>query len=388
MLDQVYALCVHAQIAELQKSPGFSVSYDCWTSGSNIHSMLALLIHFLDDAFRPQSILVDLIELKKSHTSQYLAVSIMKRLSLAASDHQVLYGSISDNASNVVRAAELILNNFGIDNDLNGIAETQSEDTEFFEFGLLRDLTQDECSAAGAMEEPDQSLHTCVNHTLELAIGDLKKYNSRLNTAIERAQSLVVAIKDSRHRQKTVYDILKTTNGNVKNLSRDVCTRWRSLYLMLETLIPAYPAIIFAICNNEISIETVNFSLPTESDIRLLSALRDTLNPLAQASEALEGNKYLTLPHLPIIVRAIIQDLDRMADVNLAQELKSFVVKRVMKYVGNPTSFAMLAAAVHPLYSMYLDELFLYGDIDGYGSTSTEMGVSLQSKCMAKVVDW
>ena len=254
MLDRIYAVTIQSQMDELRRAPGFCISYDGWTSGSHVHSVLALVIHFVDTCFRPQSILLDLIPMKVSHTARNMAVALMTRLGACSADHHVLYGSVTDNAANVVAAGKLISSNFGYDDRLTGLeyeprgADMEPEDDgEFFEFGFERDLTEDENGGMGDVENEDESVHTCADHTLELCVKDVRKKLVRLNNCIEKGQSLVVAIKGCHMRQLIIYEISKTTVSNPKLLWRDVCTRWRCLYKMLQTLIPVYCTIIYAI---------------------------------------------------------------------------------------------------------------------------------------------
>jgi hypothetical protein len=75
-----------------------NLSFDLWTSPSRRLLLLSLVTHYLDDQWRPQTVLLALLSMYSSHTGINIATSISKILAYFGIRDNFGY-AIADNAS-------------------------------------------------------------------------------------------------------------------------------------------------------------------------------------------------------------------------------------------------------------------------------------------------
>lgn len=111
-LSFLYGAVLVFQIEEFHLADGFSVTFDIWTSRDKQHSFVCITYHWLNTEMDPKEGVFDVVNLTKNHTAGYLAVLLAKAIDSRTSPHQVLFGAVTDNGANVVKAAKLLVSQY------------------------------------------------------------------------------------------------------------------------------------------------------------------------------------------------------------------------------------------------------------------------------------
>jgi hypothetical protein len=117
---------LEAMTADLREAPGFSVVFDIWTSKGVTNTYLGLIFSYLDPKFQPRQDLFAVIHLTaRTHDHMYLAHEIALAIDEYAAENQVLFGAVTDNGKNVVKAARQLIMNLDAVLDVNsGVVDT------------------------------------------------------------------------------------------------------------------------------------------------------------------------------------------------------------------------------------------------------------------------
>lgn len=105
-------------ISEKNHCSSFSITFDSWTDIGRKNSYVAVTCHWYCDGLFDWSLhsaVFDVIPFKRSHTAeQQLALQIGYHLQDCP--NHLLYCGVTDNAANVTKACNLILNGFSENN--------------------------------------------------------------------------------------------------------------------------------------------------------------------------------------------------------------------------------------------------------------------------------
>jgi hypothetical protein len=198
--------------------------------------------------------------------------------------------------------------------------------------------------------------HYCADHNLQLTAvkaftGDIENYDvevaqdrdgiERTFSALKRARDLVSHIRHSPASKEKLDAAQRRVNNTDPTLVviQDVKTRWWSTYMMLERLCKLKAAIQDMFyhefryrrqCNKTTTLEKYEL---TEGDFSCLEDVVHVLLPFNVAQEALEGDKYVTLSLLPLLVHQIREALIRFqgAICEETQPQLTFLVDKMKK---------------------------------------------------------
>lgn len=165
LLGILHAAAIRFMRIELRKAPGFSISFDSWTSFSG-NSLVAVTYRFMDEKHNVQEFLLDALPLNKSHSTSYLSSSIINRMNFHTSDDQLLFSSTTDGESAVHKASKFLCSN------LSEMSRCVEETRKFMPAELhgstyaavhrISEIVVDKDNA-----EVDRAIH-CVPHNLGL----------------------------------------------------------------------------------------------------------------------------------------------------------------------------------------------------------------------------
>ncbi|XP_065314825.1 zinc finger BED domain-containing protein 4-like [Gordionus sp. m RMFG-2023] len=196
-------------------------------------SILGINIQFIDNGEIKLRTLC-MKEIKERHTSEYLKKIILDVLN----EHEIridqIYTITTDNAANMIKLIKLLIHH----------DEEDDEDDILNDYLDNDNLNNNDDIIVNENEEPFFNIeninlvpHTrsmlmgirCASHTFQLAINDCIK-NSNEIVIINKARNICKKI-----RNQTTMSILSKLN--LKKPLIDCCTRWNSIYLMLERLL-------------------------------------------------------------------------------------------------------------------------------------------------------
>ena len=112
-VDALYDFVIGEEEALLQKAPGFSLVFDGWTPRSGQESYVGLMYSYCTEDMVPRQVFLDLIPFgTRKHCAWTVAVAIAERIEQHTLPSQFLYGAVTDNAANVVKAAKLLVQDY------------------------------------------------------------------------------------------------------------------------------------------------------------------------------------------------------------------------------------------------------------------------------------
>ena len=192
----------------------------------------------------------------------------------------------------------------------------------------------------------------CFGHTLQLAV------NAGLNLStvsclVASARRLVAHFKHSVISCAALKEKQKALNIPEHSLIQDVCTRWNSMYLMLERVEEQKWA-LYAVLHDDLVTRQEHRVLDLEVDQwELLKQVVPTLKPLqvATTSLCLDQNVSASLI-FPVIngllTKHLLIEAQYLAPVKALKELVAKELKRRFQFDAN--NVAILASAVDPGY--------------------------------------
>jgi len=315
-------------IGDLEKKhlvSSLSIMFDSWTDLAKKNSFIALICHwFYDDEtnWDLQSAVFDIIPFKGGHTAEQLALAIGYCLQDCPS--LLLYCGVTDNAANVVKACNLILNDLWENPE-----EINLESLEFEETGFH-----------------------CIDHSLDLVIHKSVELNEILHKDIQIVQEIVNGIRRSPQKHDILKNIQSVLGECPLELKVDVKTHWNSVTFMLERFLQVKDALIIFHWQGHLNDLNINF--PDEDSFVWLSGCMEILSPLEAISRFLEGQKYSTICHIPFILDCIFkflgsnhQELVVVKDFHQTLFQKS---KKMFESLLTIVNESLLATALHPAY--------------------------------------
>ncbi|CAK9296598.1 unnamed protein product [Gordionus sp. m RMFG-2023] len=228
--------------------------------------------------------------IKERHTSEYLKKIILDVLKEYEIKIEQIYTITTDNAANMIKLIKLLilhdeeddedddlndylinddLNNNDIDNDdLNNNDIIHDENKELFNIENINLAPNARSILIGIR---------CASHTFQLAINDCIK-NSNEIVIINKARNICKKI-----RNQTTMGILSKLN--LKKPLIDCCTRWNSIYLMLERLLE-----LKSFCQ-EISLQSDREKCLSENEWKIISDILKALYPAYVLTKYLQSEQ-------------------------------------------------------------------------------------------------
>lgn len=216
---------------------------DLWTSCSN-HSYLSFTIHFLTKDWEMKSYCLDTVPLFEDHTGQNLASAFQGILVNWELKAENLVVTTTDNGSNFVLAFQLL-------------------------------------------EYPRLS---CFGHNLDLVINKSLQLD-QVHRAITRCHSLVEAFSRSWKKYRDHHQKQADPGLKQHKLLADVVTRWGSMYKMIARILEQQQAICAILAEDRKNWHP----MPTDNEFSTLEAVASVLEPLSHFTDALSGEKCVTI---------------------------------------------------------------------------------------------
>ncbi|KAL1472965.1 hypothetical protein MTO96_039036 [Rhipicephalus appendiculatus] len=221
-----------------------SITTDGWTSRAN-ESYLSVTCHVMDSSFQQHVHALACTEMAEAHTAGNLVVflkSVMKEWALPDRGTVPVH-IVTDNGRNFTAA----------------IAQSPW-------IGIKR-----------------------LGHTLQLCVSDVKREVPGLSQLCAKARAIVGRYKKSPKARARLIEVQREMQLDVLEVVQDVPTRWNSEHQMMSRLLKLRKPITV-----ELS-ECDGVDNLTAAEWKLMTADVKVLDPLAQATTVLSGDKYPTL---------------------------------------------------------------------------------------------
>jgi len=301
----------------------FSITFDGWTDIARKNSFIAITRHwFCDEDWKFHSGVFDVIPFQGSHTAVHLAREIAFRLQDTSA---LLYCGIVDNGANMVKACKLLLNN-----QWDQVLEDGDLEEDFEEIGFR-----------------------CQDHTMDLFIRESVEEIPEVGKDISCIRKIVVAIKSSTQLQEKLHDISRTLQIPSLSPILDVRTRWNSVYFMLERFSVQESAL--AVLFHQGHFDNMDdMEFPSSESLQRIPRYIFYLKPFEAASRFFEGQKYVTIAHVPFILSELQKVLLlELQEFPIVESFRSCLQKNFWKrfsYIFESVNESLLAAALHPCY--------------------------------------
>ena len=261
------------------KGQRFGLTSDLRTDLNN-ESFMSLTLHFITEDMEMTSIALECTPFEGRHTGENIAKgmnAILERHGLSEDD---IEGAVTDNASNIVAG--------------------------------LRDFT-------------NITRFPCMAHTLDLCAKHFLD-STEMQAIVKQARGEVGHFKHSSKAPVALKSMCDALNIADRTLKQDVATRWGSTNIMLQSCLPLRPALdamsavgnfppeknlspeqwdVIECCCREPKAPTAETPVPPPEGI---------LNLIASSQQFLEGEKFVTLSFVPVIISTLKRAMDQAYD--------------------------------------------------------------------------
>ena len=248
----------------------FSATTDLWTSISE-DPYITLTCHFIDRSWELKSLCLQTHYIPEDHTAENISAVLAETLQQWKLEDNRLVGITTDSGSNVKLACELL------------------------HWNRL----------------------SCFGHNLNLAVG--KRLNdSRVQRALRVCRSAVAAFSRSWKKQRDLVIAQEQKKLPVHRLKLDVVTRWGSAYDMVERVLEQMEAIRIVLGGDRNS----SHLIPTWQDRDVLDSVAAALKPLKVMTDALSGEKCITISAVKPLLNHLINEERRRHRVDKRDKRK------------------------------------------------------------------
>jgi len=276
-LPSLYSTTKEKVTGELKQVKFFSATTDMWSS-VGLKPYMSYTVHFIDSHWSLRTRCLQTHFFPESHTGQNIAEAMKSALEAwdLKAENQVCL--TTDNGSNIVKAAS---------------------DLEWLRL-------------------------SCFGHNLHLAITKALNGDQRCVRVLGICRKIVSAFSQSWKRKQELTKAQLNLGIDQKCLVSDCPTRWGSMGKMVSRILHQKEAIRLALSADW----STSHLTPTWQDIDVLESIDKALSPLHELTDALSGEKYVTvLAVIPIIelIKSKILKVDSAADSQLTQSLKNLI---------------------------------------------------------------
>ena len=273
----------------VQGADYFTATTDLWTSSAK-HPYLSFTVHFIANDWELRSFCLDTVPVFEDHTGQNLAETVLDILGNWELQSEQLVCTTTDNGSNFIAAFE-------------------------------------------TLEWPRIS---CFGHNLDLAVN--KALNiQRVQRAIGRCHTLVGVFSRSWKKYRDLRQKQTDLGLKQKKLISDVVTRWGSTYEMLARILEQQQAICAVLAEDR-----KNWHLmPSDLEFTVLEAVVSVLKPLHVFTDALAGEKHITISAIRPLLRHIVEQIVLVGadDCAIVREMKETIADKLQAhYIQEETS--------------------------------------------------
>ncbi|XP_051962423.1 E3 SUMO-protein ligase ZBED1-like [Xyrauchen texanus] len=307
-LPGLYTQCRITVEEELQNMQYFAATTDLWSSRT-MEPYLSLTVHFITNDFNMRSRCLQTTFFPADHTGEELAQGLKDSLNSWSLEEDKMVCITTDSGANIVKAASL-----------NKWTRLQ-----------------------------------CFGHRLHLAIENAMK-DSRIDRAVGLCKKLVAYFSHSWKRRRELAIAQKELNLPEHQLKAECPTRWGSRQAMVQRVLEQQTAIGHVLSADR----KARHLTPTWQDIEVLEVINKTLTPLADFTDALSGEQYVTISsvkpvlHLFETMMAVQED-----DTGLARSIKSKILHYLKEKYSDPHTQELLdiATVLDPRFKLnYVSE--------------------------------
>jgi hypothetical protein len=207
--------------------------------------------------------------------------------------------------------------------------------------------TEPKMNAFGMRLQDMDLIHLyCTDHVLQLTAKEVYEkdtFGAGFSIAVKKARDVTNYIHNSTQATAKLKDKQKESahykDKKPVKVIQDVCTRWWSTYDMIERLLYLKPAVQTMFIYNELKTQQPLI----DDDWDSLAMIKEVLYPFKFAQQKLEGEKYVTISLVPLLLGNIRSQLETIRDAPIgpssSQEKKDLAGKLLASFNGHWGAF-------------------------------------------------
>ena len=265
---------------KLKEATYFAGTCDFWTSPASI-PYLTFTVHFVDKAWNLQSFSLSTSPLYEDHTGRNIADALLDILANWELLPENLIATTTDNGANIVNA-----------------------------FKILKWIRL-----------------SCFGHNLDLAVNKALKCDG-VESALAKCRRLVELFHRSWKKSLDLAKKQELLGLPTHKLIGSVLTRWGSVYATVERIVEQQQAI----CGVLIADRKNRHLMPSDATFSVLEIIIKVLKPVTILTDALSGEKHVTISSLLTITQHVEQSMTVSTDdTSLEVEMKTALLQDLKK---------------------------------------------------------
>jgi hypothetical protein len=335
---------------------------------------------------------LDAIPLTGAHTSYELALSLAARISAHTSEEQILYGNVTDGASNVRKTAKMLLTRMAELDTISAMRPGPERKKAARE--LLIDF-EEEVEEEEAEGEHGRATHcigkscagvTCRGsgvlfltasfvpaHLVNLAVGDALAAVAGATELSDRVHRVGRAVRGSHKRLAAFAKIQIELEMEPLSPIIPCVTRWNSEHAADARFCRNYDPLVVLYADGYMDPAPGDLEakapMLTRKELAAVKQIVEGLEPLKAVSLFVQKAKNLSLPHVPMLVTELMAALEKEVEQapasafdKVGSELQSALLGACRKRLGpivESATPAIMAAVCHPDYGFNAISLFV-----------------------------
>ncbi|XP_032432377.1 zinc finger BED domain-containing protein 1-like [Xiphophorus hellerii] len=316
-IPQLYSSIKEDILKEIKDISFYSATSDMWSS-SNMTPYMSLTIHYIAADWTLHSKCLETRYVPDNHTANTLGENLKSALADWGLDEDKLVCITTDNGPNIVAA--------------------------------IRNLGWPWLNCFG------HNLHLAVSHGLD-------SDKERTARAIGLCKSLVNTFNLSFFKKRDLRKAQNEANLPQHNLILDVVTRWGTKQKMIERVLEQLPAIRRVLVQDR----KHSHLTPTWQDVAVLESINAALKPLADFTDVLSGETYVTVSSVKPVLELIKGDLLSPGpdDSTMTASIKQNVCKILTEKYSSPgiQNLLIKATILDPRYRGSMEEAGSLDDV-------------------------
>lgn len=318
LLDECYGRVVQQRDVNVRNVDFFSITMDGATlTHKKSTRFVSLTVHFIDRQWVLHNFVLALISLPGDHPWNALAHAVAIRLDNLMPQGSTLVSTVTDQGANYQKAAFALHSN----SDTISVSGLGPDDWEEPPPRAAEEETATDPTVA----------HQCTAHRASNAALDAMKDPSarHMISIIDRAREMIVHVRESptlrdkflRYQRERLTLSFPTDKQKQEPriLTLDVKTRWLSMHDMLQRFVECSSDIQLLILEGEF--DHFRSGVISAAEFLLLKDCCITLAPVAEFVRQIEGEAYVTIAHVPVMVAALLK---KVKPADFASELPLF----------------------------------------------------------------
>ncbi|XP_053289312.1 E3 SUMO-protein ligase ZBED1-like [Pleuronectes platessa] len=316
-IPQLYNSVKDSILKEIKDIPFYSATTDMWSS-TNMTPYMSLTIHYITADWTLHSKCLETRYVPENHTADTLGENLKSALADWGLDEHKLVCITTDNGANIVAA----IRNFG------------------------------------------WSWLNCFGHNLHLAVcHGLDSDKDRTARAFGLCKSLVNTFNLSWLKRRDLRKAQSEANLPQHSLILDVVTRWGTKQKMVERVLEQLPAIRSVLVQDR----KHSHLNPTWQDVSVLESINAAMKPLADFTDVLSGERYVTVSSVKPVMELIKDDLLSPGpdDTALTASIKQNMCRVLTEKYKSPAIQVLLrkATILDPRYRGSMEEAEALDDV-------------------------